>query len=206
MVKLNKFFRGKRVFVTGHTGFKGSWLTSVLIKLGAKVCGFSKIDEKKNQYKELCYSQKVKNVYGNILDYKKLENTMKKFKPDIIFHLAAQPLVSESYLDPYKTFQSNTIGSLNILDITRKISNVKSLVIITSDKCYKNIEIKRGYKESDILGGDDPYSASKAAAEIIFNAYYKSFYNKKKTLGITTTRAGNVIGGGDWSKDRIIPD
>ena len=206
MGNLNKFFRGKRVFITGHTGFKGSWLTSVLIKLGAKVCGYSKIDEKKKQYIKLCYSQKVKNIYGDILNYKKLEKSLKKFKPDIIFHLAAQALVSKSYSDPYNTFQTNTVGTVNILDITRNLTNVKSLVIITSDKCYRNIEIKRGYKENDVLGGDDPYSASKAAAEIIFNAYNKSFYNQRKKLGIATTRAGNVIGGGDWSKDRIIPD
>ncbi len=206
MDNLNKFFSGKRVFITGHTGFKGSWLTSVLIKLGSKVCGYSKIDEKKNQYIKLCYSRKIKNIYGDILNFKKLEKSLKNFKPDIIFHLAAQALVSKSYSNPYNTFQTNTVGTLNILDITRNLKNVKSLVIITSDKCYRNIEIKRGYNENDVLGGDDPYSASKAAAEIIFNAYNKSFYYQRKKLGIATTRAGNVIGGGDWSKDRIIPD
>ncbi len=206
MDELKKFFKGKKVFVTGHTGFKGSWLTSCLIILGARVCGYSKKDEKKKHYERLCYYQKVKNIYGNILDYKKLEKTLKKFQPEIIFHLAAQPLVSKSYLCPYETLQTNSIGSLNIMNISRGLPKLKSLVLITSDKCYKNLEINRGYKENDVLGGNDPYSASKAAAEIIFKAYQESFFNYKKMLGAATTRAGNVIGGGDWSEDRIIPD
>ena len=149
---------------------------------------------------------KIKNYYNDVRDEKKLRNTIKKFKPDIIFHLAAQPLVKESYKDPKFTFTTNMIGTLNILEIIKEIKSVKSAVIITSDKCYKNYEKKAGYSEMDELGGQDPYSASKAAAENIFYSYYKSFYDSKINVGLVSARAGNVIGGGDWSKDRIIPD
>ena len=150
--------------------------------------------------------KKIFNTFGDILDYRKLNLAIKKAQPQILFHLAAQPLVSESFIKPKITINTNVNGTLNVLESIREIKSIKSVVIITSDKCYQNNEIKRGYRETDRLGGDDPYSASKAAAEIIFNAYLKSnFFNLKK-LGIATARAGNVIGGGDWSKDRLIPD
>ena len=206
MDKLKKFYKNKKVFITGHTGFKGSWLTSVLLKYGAKVIGYSKHDSKKKNYEMFVNYKKVKNIYANILDFEKLKQSIQRHKPNIIFHLAAQPLVSESYIDPSNTFKTNMLGSINIMEVVRFCSSVKSLVMITSDKCYYNKEIKRGYREEDTLGGDDPYSASKAAAEIAYNSFNKSFFHKNKKIGVASARAGNVIGGGDWSKDRLIPD
>ena len=206
MDKLNNFYKNKKVFVTGHTGFKGSWLVNTLLFFGSKVYGYSINDENKKNYKKLCNFRKVTNIYGDILNSNKMYRAIKKVNPQIIFHLAAQPLVSESYKFPKLTINTNFNGSLNILEIARKVRSIKSVVLITSDKCYQNYEINRGYKESDRLGGDDPYSASKAAVEIIFNAYLKSNLFNIKKIGIATARAGNVIGGGDWSKNRIIPD
>ena len=205
MKNLSKFYKNKKVFITGHTGFKGSWLTSVLLKFGAKITGFSLNDEKRKNYENFINYKKIKNIYGNVCDYKKLKNEIKKSKPHIIFHLAAQPLVAESYINPLETFNTNFIGSVNIFEISKEL-NIKSIVVITSDKCYLNKEILRGYKEQDELGGKDPYSASKASVEIVFQSYLQSFFYKKKNTGIATARAGNVIGGGDWSKNRIIPD
>ncbi len=206
MDKIKNFYKNKRVLVTGHTGFKGSWLINVLLSVNAKVAGYSKIDEKKKIYEKFCEFRKVKNYYGDITDFKKLKNSIKNFKPQIIFHLAAQALVSKSFADPYETINTNLIGTLNILEIIKDYKKIRSTVIITSDKCYFNQEVNRGYKENDILGGKDPYSASKAAAENIFFAYNDSFFKSQKNIGVATTRAGNVIGGGDWSKDRIVPD
>ena len=206
MVKIKEFYKKKRVFVTGHTGFKGSWLINVLHSFDSKIAGYSKNDDKKIRYKKFCNYRKVKNYYGDILDFKKLSRAIKSFKPDIIFHLAAQALVSKSFSNPYETVNTNLVGTLNILEIVKNYTKIKSTVIITSDKCYLNQEINRGYSEKDILGGKDPYSASKAAAENIFFAYNHSFFKNLKNIGIATARAGNVIGGGDWSKNRIIPD
>lgn len=202
-----RFFRGKKVFITGHTGFKGSWLSFILHLSGARVTGYSlKPKNKFDNFYLLELDKKVKNYFSDVRDEKNLRNIIKKVKPDMIFHLAAQPLVKESYEDPKSTFTTNTIGTLNILEIIKEIKSVKSAVIITSDKCYKNYEKKRGYSEADELGGEDPYSASKAAAENIFYSYYKSIYQSQTSIGLVSARAGNVIGGGDWSKDRIIPD
>ena len=206
MSNLKDFYKNKRVFITGHTGFKGTWLTACLLKFGSKIMGYSKPDDRLKIYKSMCHHNKVKNAYADILDYKFLRSKMISFKPQIIFHLAAQSLVSESYKFPMKTVATNTIGTTNILNISREIKSLNSLVIITSDKCYLNKELTRGYKESDILGGEDLYSASKASAEIIFKAYSESFFKFKKNFGYATARAGNVIGGGDWSKNRIVPD
>ncbi len=206
MNDIEKFYKNKKVFVTGHTGFKGSWLISVLLKYGSIVTGYSKNDYKRKNYEKFVNYKKVKNIYKDILDIKNLNLSIKRNRPDIIFHLAAQPLVSDSYDNPLNTFKTNLIGSINVMEATRFCPQVKSLVMITSDKCYHNKEIERGYREDDILGGDDPYSASKAAAEIAFNSYRKSFFSKNKRIGVATARAGNVIGGGDWSKDRLIPD
>ena len=206
MNNLKNFYKNKKIFITGHTGFKGAWLTSTLIEFESKIMGYSVKDERTKIYKKICYYNKIHNVFADILDYKTLEKKLVKFKPDIIFHLAAQSLVSESFKSPVKTVQTNINGTLNILEISKKIKSLKSLVIITSDKCYLNKEYVRGYKENDALGGDDLYSASKAGAELIFNAYSNSFFNTQKKFGYATVRAGNVIGGGDWSANRIIPD
>ena len=203
---LQKFYRNKKILITGHTGFKGSWLTSCLLVFGAKILGISKNDEKLIHYKKNCYHKKITNVYIDITNYENLKKKITEFNPEIIIHLAAQALVSESYKNPFKTIETNVMGTLNIIEVSKKIKNLKSLLIITSDKCYLNKEIKKGYKENDQLGGDDPYSASKASAEIIFNTYAKSFFYNQNKFGYATARAGNVIGGGDWSKDRLIPD
>ena len=202
-----EFFKGKKIFITGHTGFKGSWLAYILYLSGAKVAGYSlKPKNKFDNFYLLNLDKKIKNYYNDVRDEKKLRNTIKKFKPDIIFHLAAQPLVKESYKNPIYTFSTNILGTLNILETLRELKSVKSAVIITSDKCYKNYEKKSGYSEDDELGGEDPYSASKASAENVFFSYYKSFFKNRSKLGLASVRAGNVIGGGDWSQDRIIPD
>ncbi len=202
-----KFFKGKKIFITGHTGFKGSWLTYILYLSGAKIAGFSlKPKNKFDNFYLLNLDKKVQNFYFDIRDHKILSSKIKKFKPDIIFHLAAQPLVKESYYNPNFTFTTNIVGTMNILEILREVKFVKSAIIITSDKCYKNYEKKTGYSETDELGGEDPYSASKAAAENVFNSYLKSYFKDKKNIGLASVRAGNVIGGGDWSRDRIVPD
>lgn len=202
-----EFFKNKKIFITGHTGFKGSWLSYILYLSGAKVTGYSlKPNTQQDNFYLLQLDKKIKNYYHDIRDEKNLKKKIQISKPDIIFHLAAQPLVRESYQNPKFTFSTNVLGTLNILDTIRKIKSIKSAVIITSDKCYKNYEKKEGYSEINELGGEDPYSASKAAAENIFYSYQKSFFNYKKNVGLVSVRAGNVIGGGDWSQDRIIPD
>ena len=202
-----KFFKNKKIFITGHTGFKGSWLSYILYLSGAKVTGYSlKPKNKQDNFYLLKLDSKIKNYYSDIRNEKNLKNKIKKCKPDIIFHLAAQPLVKESYRNPKFTFSTNIIGTLNILEAVRDVKSVKSVSIITSDKCYKNYEKSEGYSEQDELGGEDPYSASKAAAENIFYSYSKSFFKNKNKIGLVSVRAGNVIGGGDWSQDRIIPD
>lgn len=204
MVKLAKFFKKKKIFITGHTGFKGSWLTETLISFGSIVKGYSLNDSKKKYYKKIVNINKVYNIYGDVTDYKKLKKEIQNFKPNIIFHLAAQPLVIQGYKDPYKTFKSNCLGVLNILNISKKIKSLKSIIIVTTDKCYKIKKSRTHYKESDELGGLDPYSSSKAAAELIYHPY-KTILEKNK-IGSATVRAGNVIGGGDFSNNRIIPD
>jgi CDP-glucose 4,6-dehydratase len=206
MSSLKNFYKNKRILVTGHTGFKGTWLTACLLKFNSKIMGYSKPDKRLKFYKTMCNYKKVKNVYADILDYKNLKKNIQNFKPQIIFHLAAQSLVSESYKFPLETVATNTMGTGNILNISRNLKSLSSLIIITSDKCYFNREFQRGYKETDILGGEDLYSASKASAEIIFKAYAESFFKFQNRFGYATVRAGNVIGGGDWSKNRIIPD
>ena len=207
MLTFKKYFKNKKILITGHTGFKGSWLTLWCYLLGAKVFGISNnITSNPSHFLKLSLQNKVKNFNCDIRNLKKIKKIFTKVQPDFIFHLAAQSLVKKSYDNPEETFTSNTVGTLNILESFLQIKKRCHAVIITSDKSYKNLEIKRGYKENDLLGGDDPYSGSKGAAEIILNSYFKSSVSKRKNLSLTISRAGNVIGGGDWSKDRIIPD
>ena len=204
----NEIYKNKKVFITGHTGFKGSWLAIWLTQLGAKVCGYSlEPNTKPSMFNELNISGKIeKSVIGDILDTEKLEKTMREFKPDIIFHLAAQPLVRLSYSEPVLTYQTNVIGTLNVLEAARKTPSVKAFVNVTTDKCYENKEVKRGYKEDDPMGGYDMYSSSKGCVEIMSSSYRRSFLQKENTYAMATARAGNVIGGGDWALDRLIPD
>ncbi len=206
----NNIYKNKKVLITGHTGFKGSWLSLWLTKMGAEVIGYSKDIPTKPDHLNLL-KLKINSVKGNILDKKKLHQTIKKHKPDIIFHLAAQALVRQSYTEPVETFEENIMGTVNVLESCRKEKSVKAVVIVTSDKCYQNKEQIWGYREDDAMGGDDPYSASKGCSELVANSYRKSFFNpadykKKHSTLIANVRAGNVIGGGDWAKDRLIPD
>ena len=207
---LLKLFSSKKVLVTGHTGFKCSWLTLWLEMLGAKVIGYSIDIPTKPSLFELV-KPKCIDIRGDIRDFKKLNETVKKYKPEIIFHLAAQPLVRLSYKETLDTYQSNVIGTANILETLKYNKCVKAVVAITTDKVYLNNETGKAFKESDPLGGYDPYSASKAACEIVISSYRDSFFNvkdygKKHNVLIASARAGNVIGGGDFAKDRLIPD
>ena len=200
-------YQNKKVLVTGHTGFKGSWLTAWLLNLGAEVAGYSiGIPTQPSHFEKLDLENKIKHYLGDIRDYKKFYNVCKEFQPEIIFHMAAQPLVRDSYIDPKGTFEVNMLGTLNVLESIRNIgSSIKAGVFITSDKCYDNVEWVYGYRENDALGGEDPYSGSKGAAELIAKSYMHSFFTSGYPH-IATVRAGNVIGGGDWAKDRIVPD
>ena len=200
-------FKGKKVFITGHTGFKGTWLTFLLTELGAEVMGYALAPyDGPSHFNMLNLQEKIKHVIGDVRDVDSLKSAMHSFRPEYVIHLAAQPLVKKSYNEPVDTFSTNVMGSVNLLDAVRQCESVRSLVYITSDKCYENLEWIWGYRENDRVGGHDPYSASKGAAEIIFSAYWRSFFLTRPTLGAATTRAGNVIGGGDWAEDRIIPD
>ncbi len=204
---INKtFWKNKTVFVTGHTGFKGSWLSIWLNQLGAAVHGYAlKPPTKPNMFETTAVGKILKSNISDIYDYKKLSAAIKKAKPDIIFHLAAQPLVRQSYKDPLETYQTNILGTANLLEAARHIKSVRAVVIITSDKCYENKESNYAYRETDPMGGYDPYSSSKACAEIITATYKNSFFKDSDTA-IASARAGNVIGGGDWATDRLIPD
>jgi len=201
------FYKGKRIFLTGHTGFKGSWLALWLSALGAEVAGYALPPERSHDhFNATGLAELVAHHEGDIRDGEALGRTMEGFKPHIVFHLAAQALVRRSYRDPKETFDTNVGGSVNLLEAVRRSATVKSLVFVTSDKCYKNREWLWGYRENDELGGHDPYSASKAAAELVFSSYLDSFFRQRDELGCATARAGNVIGGGDWAEDRIVPD
>ena len=201
------FFKKKTILITGHTGFKGSWLSYWLYLLGANVIGYS-LRPNKNQklFQYLRLNDKIINIFGDIQELENLNKTIKKYKPSIVFHLAAQSIVGESYKNSKYTFLVNSIGTLNLLECLKKNKSVKSCVFVTSDKCYYNQELKRGYTENDILGGQDPYSGSKACAEIIFQTYYHSYFKNNINLSIATARAGNVIGGGDFTQYRLVPD
>ncbi|MDB4154688.1 CDP-glucose 4,6-dehydratase [Candidatus Pelagibacter sp.] len=204
---LSKFWKDKKVFLTGHTGFKGCWFSIFLGLLGAKVLGYSLRSNTTPCFYDLIKLNKKihTSIIGDIRDYDKLKKSILKFSPDFVVHMAAQPLVRQSYDDPKYTYEVNTLGTINILNILKEINIVKSALIITTDKVYFNNDKKKYFKEEDLLGGTDPYSNSKSCAESIVNSYNQSFFKKKKIF-VTTARAGNVIGGGDFSKDRIIPD
>ncbi len=202
-----KSFAGRRVLVTGHTGFKGSWLAFILAEAGAEVMGYALPPaESRSHFEMLGLEKKLKHVVGDVRDGAGLGEAVRAFKPEFVFHLAAQALVKLSYSEPVETFATNIMGSVHLLDAVRKCETVRSLVYVTSDKCYENVEWVWGYRETDRLGGRDPYSASKAGAEIVFSAFSSSFFAGRKNFGATTARAGNVIGGGDWAVDRIVPD
>jgi CDP-glucose 4,6-dehydratase len=208
MVKLqNNFFSNKKVLITGHTGFKGAWLTQVLHSAGADIAGFSLAPSSTpSMFDLLNLKNKINHVIGDIRNLEEIQHIFDEHQPEIVIHLAAQAIVKTAYGDPVATFATNTMGAVNLLETVKKSQSVKSLVFITSDKCYENLEWIWGYREDDKLGGRDPYSASKASAEIIFSSYYRSFLSAKPGFDAATARAGNVIGGGDWSADRIIPD
>ncbi|WP_299363754.1 CDP-glucose 4,6-dehydratase [Winogradskyella sp.] len=197
-------YKNRTCLVTGHTGFKGSWLVYWLQKMGAKVIGYSLEPlTEPNHYSLLDIN--YTSVIGDITDNEKLTDTFNKYQPEIVFHLAAQALVRYSYHNPVETFTTNVLGTVNILEASKKTNSVKAIVNITSDKCYDNKEWIWGYRESDAMGGYDPYSASKGCAELVTSSYQKSFFNENEKL-LASARAGNVIGGGDWSEDRLIPD
>ena len=199
-------FRGRRVLITGDTGFKGSWLSLWLHQHGAEVFGYALSAEKNSHFLALGLHNVIHHEDGDVRDFSHLSNFIKKVKPEAIFHLAAQAIVMTSYSDPQETFDTNVLGGVNLLEAVRTNESIKALVFITSDKCYLNKEVARGYVETDELGGHDPYSASKAAAEIAFASYARSYFAERKSFGAASARAGNVIGGGDWSSNRIIPD
>ena len=206
---LNSFYK-KKIFITGHTGFKGAWFSLWLTKLGAKVKGYALKPEKKSLFNQIEPSLKITSVFADIRDREKLKKEILKFQPDFIFHLAAQPIVFESYKTPIETFETNIIGTAHLLDALKFLKKKCAVVIITTDKVYQNIEKNYAYKETDKLGGYDPYSASKAAAELIIDSYRSSFFNPENfnmhKKAIASARAGNVIGGGDYAKDRLVPD
>jgi CDP-glucose 4,6-dehydratase len=207
--QIEKFYKNKKVLIIGHTGFKGSWLTLCLRNLGSQIHGISNdVPTTPSHFILSKINKDIKDHRADIRNYKNLKRKIISIKPDIIFHFAAQSLVKESFNEPYKTWTTNLMGSINIFEFLRSANLTKktSVVIITSDKCYKNLNKKKGYIETDELGDSEPYGASKAAVELAFRSYFDSFFKDKKNIKIATARAGNVIGGGDWSKNRILPD
>ena len=206
----SKFFEDKKVLVTGHTGFIGSWLAIALNELDAKVIGYALPPyTEKDNFVIANLEKKITHIIGDVRDYKRMLDVFKKYKPQIIFHLAAQPIVSESYSLPKDTYDINVGGTVNVFEAFRKLDSSKLLINFTTDKVYENYELERGYTEEDRLGGYDPYSSSKACSELVSNAYRNSFFdptNPNNLKSISTVRCGNIIGGGDWQKDRLIPD
>lgn len=204
----NNIYQNKKVFITGHTGFKGSWLTIWLRLLGAKIYGYSlNPNTSPSMFEELSIGNRIeKSVMGDILDEPHLNSVISEFNPDIVFHLAAQPLVLLSYEEPLLTYKTNVIGTLNVLEAARKTNSVKAFVNITTDKCYENNNTEHAYIEEDPMGGYDMYSSSKGCVEILSSSYRRSFLQSGSGYALATARAGNVIGGGDWAKDRLIPD
>lgn len=209
LVKLKsnmQFWQGKKVFLTGHTGFKGSWLSLWLQMMGAELTGFSlKPPTSPNLFDLARIEESMNSIIGDIRDFSVLQEALQRARPDIVIHMAAQPLVRYSYQEPLETYSTNVMGTANLLEAIRKTDSVKAVLNITTDKCYENKEWYWGYRESDQLGGYDPYSNSKACAELVTSAYRNSYLNQQG-VGLASARAGNVIGGGDWAADRLIPD
>ncbi|MDA9896981.1 CDP-glucose 4,6-dehydratase [Pelagibacterales bacterium] len=205
---LTNIFKNKKILITGHTGFKGSWLCAWLHSIGADIHGIAlEPPSNPSHYDLLRISKDINDIRMDIKDLDLVKKEITNIKPDFVFHMAAQALVNDAYIDPIKTWQTNLMGTVNILESLRELKNECNAIIITSDKCYNNQEWIWGYREHDKLGGPDPYSASKGAAEIAINSYYMSYFNKiDSPVKIASARAGNVIGGGDWAKDRIVPD
>ena len=200
------FWKDKKVFLTGHTGFKGSWMAIWLSQLGAEVKGYAlKPPTIVNLFNEAKVGNLIESEINDIRDFDKLIKSINDFSPDLVIHMAAQPLVRASYNKPLETYETNVMGTANLLQACCNLDSVKAVINITTDKCYENIEEDIGYKETDKMGGSDPYSSSKGCAELVTAAYRQSFY-KNKDIGLASVRAGNVIGGGDWAEDRLIPD
>ena len=201
------FWKDKRVFLTGHTGFKGSWLSMWLQPMDASVMGYAlKPPTDPSLFIEAKVEEDMTSVIGDIRELEFLKKTMIPFNPDIIIHMAAQSLVRLSYIDPIETYSTNVLGTVNVLEAARSCKNVKAIVSVTTDKCYENKEWSWGYRENEPMGGHDPYSSSKGCAELVTSAYRRSFYNTNESASVASARAGNVIGGGDWADDRLIPD
>ena len=203
----SNFWRGKKVFITGHNGFKGSWLSLWLQCMGSVVKGYSlAVNTKPSLFEMANIGDEMESELGDIRDLDQLTKSMSNFNPDILIHMAAQSLVRISYKEPVDTYTTNVIGTVNVLEAAGKCKKLKAIVSVTTDKCYENKEWDWGYRENESMGGHDPYSSSKGCAELVTSAYRKSFFNSKNTASIATARAGNVIGGGDWAEDRLIPD
>jgi CDP-glucose 4,6-dehydratase len=202
-----EFWKGKRVFLTGHTGFKGSWLAIWLNELGAQVTGYALPAPTKPSLFDVAEVKKaLTSIIGDIRSYEQLAEALRSSNPQIIFHLAAQALVSEGYSDPIGTYGTNVIGTVNLLEAARSLNDLDTIVVVTSDKCYENKESPHPYRESDRLGGYDPYSSSKACTELVTASYRQSFFGNSDQARLATVRAGNVIGGGDWARKRLVPD
>jgi CDP-glucose 4,6-dehydratase len=201
------FWKGKKVFITGHTGFKGSWLSLWLQDMGAIVKGYA-LDPNTNPnlFTQAKVAQNMDSEIGDITDLNHISDSMKIFNPDVLIHMAAQPLVRLSYQEPVLTYTTNVMGTVNVLEAARKCTNLKAIISVTTDKCYENKEWPWGYRENEPMGGHDPYSSSKGCVELVTAAYRKSFFNDEHPAFLASARAGNVIGGGDWSADRLIPD
>ena len=201
------FWKDKKVFLTGHTGFKGSWMSLWLQNMGVLVKGYSlDVNTKPALFTEANVAKEMESEIGDIRNLDQLTKSMVSFNPDILIHMAAQPLVRLSYEEPVDTYTTNVIGTVNVLEAARKCKKLKSIVIVTTDKCYENNEWEWGYRETDPMGGYDPYSSSKGCAELVTSAYRRSFFSSEDTASLASARAGNVIGGGDWAENRLIPD
>jgi CDP-glucose 4,6-dehydratase len=203
-----RFWNGKRVFVTGHTGFKGGWMATWLSDMGARVAGYGLKPDTDPSYFTTCRLDRyLQSTIGDVRDKDEVRRAMQAQEPDVVFHMAAQALVRRSYREPVETFATNLMGTVHILDAVRHVPSVRVVIVVTSDKCYENREWLWGYRESEPMGGYDPYSASKACAELATSAYRRSYFDTSdRPLGVATVRAGNVIGGGDWAVDRLVPD